>query len=127
MPKDVLQPVRLRRRTIDGDHQVWVGSYTGQVGLRVECVADRTLYGGLGHEIHRLRMGPQESFHPAAQLGVAAAGVVQIIGSLRGRVLAQRGEKDRFDPRRSAHHIAPIPKGLVLNATPRTGFARFYS
>jgi hypothetical protein len=43
-------------------------------------------------------MGLQEPFHPAAQLGIAAAGVIEIIGSLRRRFLLQRGEKDRFDP-----------------------------
>ena len=52
--------------------------------------------GGSGQEIHGLGMGLQEPFHPAAQRGVAAAGVIQIIGSLGRRFLAQRGEKDRF-------------------------------
>ena len=68
------------------------------MGLTVECVAPRTLDGRPGHEIRRLGMGLQEPFHPTAQLGIAAAGVIEIIGSLRRCLLAQRGKKERFDP-----------------------------
>ena len=53
--------------------------------------------GGLGQEILRLGMGLQQPFHPAAQRGVVAAGVIQIIGSLGRRLLAERGKEDRFD------------------------------
>jgi hypothetical protein len=67
------------------------------VGFTVECVAPRTLDGRPGHEIHRLGMGYQEPFHPTAQLGIATAGVIEIIGSLRRCLLAQRGKKDRLD------------------------------
>ncbi len=63
----------------------------------IELVAPRTLDGGPGQEIRGLRMGLQEPFHPTAQLVIAAAGVIEIIGSLRRCVLAQRGKKDRFD------------------------------
>ena len=52
--------------------------------------------GGLGQEIHRLGMGLQQPFHPAAQRGVVAAGLIQIIGPLGRRFLLQRGGKDRF-------------------------------
>ena len=51
-------------RTIDGDHQVRVGSYTGQVGLRVECVAPRTLDGGPGHEVRSPADGPPGAVPP---------------------------------------------------------------
>jgi hypothetical protein len=42
----------------------------------------------------------EEQFHPAAELGVSAAGAVEITGSLRDRFLAARGNKDHFDLRR---------------------------
>ena len=68
--------------------------------------------GGLGQEIHRLGMGVQQPFHPDRRSAAsAAAGPVQIIRPLRRRFLLERGEEDRFHPRRTAHGIAPIPKG----------------
>ena len=62
--------------------------------MRGDAIA---LDGGPGQEIHRLGMGLQEPFHSTAQLGVVAAGVIQITGPLRRRLLVQRGEEDRFD------------------------------
>ena len=66
-------------------------------------------------------MGLQQPFHLESQRGVGAAGLVQIIRPLRRRFLLERGEEDRFHPRRTGHSIAPILKDPSLNATKPVG------
>ncbi len=72
-------------------------------------------------------MGLQKPLYLASQLGIAAAGLVQIDRPLRHRFLLERLEEDLFHLRQTAHRVIPIPKGHILDATPRTGFALFYS
>src|SRR5436190_11953067 len=61
---------------------------------RIARLDPRALDGWPGQEIGRLGMGLQQSLHAAAQLGVAATGLIEITGSFRRGVPVQRFEED---------------------------------
>jgi hypothetical protein len=67
------------------------------VGIRRRCF----------EEAADLRVRSEQALHPAAQVGVAGARLVQVTGECLGRSLFQRGEEDRVGRGSFSHGRAP--------------------